>query len=167
MSVLRSVQIRLVDSWRKRSDAIFARSGKPGLWRRILAGLIDRMVPLPFLAFFFPQWAAVVFLYHLLCDSSPERRSFGKWVCRLRVVSADTGKKCAWWRAVLRRTGAAFSQSAWCMWQWLPVVLLYELATLACLLISPTGRRLEDLLTATRVVTERCYRSRQKHQQIT
>jgi uncharacterized RDD family membrane protein YckC len=123
------------------------------------------------LAFFFPQWTAVVFLYHLLCDSSPERRSPGKWICRLRVVSADTGRKCAWWRAALRRTGSVLSQSAWCqIWtmpEWLPLVLAYELISLAFVMISPTGRRLEDLLAGTRVVTERSYRQRQKRQQMT
>jgi uncharacterized RDD family membrane protein YckC len=51
--------------------------------------------------------------------------------------------------------------------EWLPLVLAYELISLAFVMISPTGRRLEDLLAGTRVVTEGSYRQRQKRQQMT
>jgi len=129
------------------------------LWRRGLAELIDRMFPMPFLAFFFPKWVVVVFLYHLLCDSSPARRSVGKALFRLRVVSADDGRKCAWHQAVLRRVGSAASQSAWCMWEALPFVMLYELISLAFVSITPAGRRPEDFIAGTRVVTERVFRA--------
>lgn len=57
--------------------------------------------------------------------------------------------------------------SAWCLWQWLPLVLAYELVSLALVVISPNGRRLEDLPAGTRVVTEGSYRRRQKRQQAT
>ncbi|MGH9768681.1 MAG: RDD family protein, partial [Blastocatellia bacterium] len=115
MSMLRSVESRLVQSWQERAEAPALRSSRPALWRRGLAELIDRMFPMPFLAFFFPKWIVVVFLYHLLRDSSPTRRSAGKVIFRLRVVSADDGRKCAWHQAVLRRMGSAAAQSAWCM----------------------------------------------------
>jgi uncharacterized RDD family membrane protein YckC len=144
---------------------MLARSGKPGLWRRGLASLVDRIAPLPFLAWFFPEWIVVVVLYHLLCDASAERRSFGRALCRMRVVSIKTGatvEKCAWWQAALRRAGFAASQAAWClMWlhpEWLPYVLAYELLSLASVAIDPLGRRPEDFLAGTRVVTERAYR---------
>lgn len=166
MSMLRSVQNRLVSVWQEKTDAIISKPRKPALWRRAVADLIDRMLPLPFLAFFFPHWIAVVFLYHLLCDSSPERRSVGKWICRLRVVSAGDDEKCARWQSLIRRAGSAVSQSAWCQVWWLPewfsLVLLYELISLACVMIDPAGRRLEDLFAGTQVVTERSYRRRQK-----
>ena len=52
-------------------------ASRPALWRRGLAGAIDRALPLPWLAFFFPKWTLVVVAYHLLCDSGPARRSVG------------------------------------------------------------------------------------------
>lgn len=165
MSILRSVQIRVVESWRKTAVAMRSGSGKPGLWRRVLASLVDRIVPLPFLVWVFPQWVVVVALYNCLAEVAAERRSLGKTLCRLRVVSnraGRTGEKCAWWQAVLRRLGLAASQTAWCLvWlhvEWLPCVLAYELLSLVCVATDPLGRRLEDFIAGTRVVTERAYR---------
>lgn len=163
MSIPRSVQTRLVSAWQAKSDAIaISRPCKPALWRRTVANLIDRMLPLPFLAFFFPEWVVVVFVYHLLADCSPERRSAGKFICRLRVISAGDDRKCEWWQSVFRRISFALSQSAWCLWQWIPFVLLYELASLAWVILNPDGRRFDDWLAGTRVVTEGSYRRRQK-----
>ncbi len=34
-----------------------AATGRPVVWRRALAALIDRLAPLPFLAFFVSEWA--------------------------------------------------------------------------------------------------------------
>ncbi|MEP7341777.1 MAG: RDD family protein [Acidobacteriota bacterium] len=168
MSVLRSVQLRMSEGWQKRSEAMPARSDKPGLWRRTLASLVDRMLPLPFLVWLFPKWFVVVALYHCLAEVTAERRGFGKALCRLRVVCARTGEKCAGWQAVLRRIGMAASQTAWCLvWlhaEWLPCVLAYELLSLVCVATDPLGRRLEDFVAGTRVVTERAYR-REKRQQ--
>lgn len=155
-------QSRLVQNWRERTEVSALGSGRPALWRRGLAELIDRMFPLPFLAFIFPKWIVVVFLYHLLRDSSPTRRSVGKVIFRLRVVSADDGRKCAWHQAVLRRVGSAASQSAWCMWEALPFVMLYELISLAFVLVTPAGRRPEDFVAGTHVVTERVFRRSKK-----
>lgn len=158
MSVLRPIQSQLVSNWQKKSEAVALNSSKPALWRRGLAELLDRMLPLPWLAFIFPKWMVVVLLYHLLCDAGPERRSVGKWVCRLRVVAAETGTKPALLQAIARRAGSAASQAAWCVWQWLWVALSYEIAALVCVLLSPAGQRLEDWAVGTRVVTERAYR---------
>lgn len=130
---------------------------RPAAWRRITAGLIDRCVPLPFLAFLFPKWTLVVLVYHLLCDGSPARRSLGKWLLRLRVADVS-GCPCRFWQSVLRRTAAALSQSAWALWQFIPFVMLYEQAALACVLLDPQGRRPEDFLSSTKVVTEKQFR---------
>ncbi|MEP7343044.1 MAG: RDD family protein [Acidobacteriota bacterium] len=132
------------------------------LLRRGVAELIDRAMPLPFLAMLFPRWAAVVFLYQLLCDCSPGRRSVGKWLCRLRVVDTDTAMSCGGWQAITRRMGAAASQTAWCLWMWMPFVLAYELLSIASVLLDPAGRRLEDFVAGTRVVTERAFRRKLK-----
>ncbi|MGH9843630.1 MAG: RDD family protein [Blastocatellia bacterium] len=164
MSMLRSFQLRLVENWQARAEAMAARSATPAFYRRGLAELLDRLMPLPFLAFFFNEWVVVVFLYHLLCCCSQGRRSVGMWVCRLRVISVDTGRKCAGWQAAFRRAGSAVSQAAWCLWQGLPFVLAYELISLASVLIHPRGRRPEDWLAGTQVVTERGYRRLQKNQ---
>lgn len=131
------------------------------IWRLWLGDTIDRAIPLPFLAFFFPQWLVVVVAYHLLCDCGPARRSFGKWVCRLRVIHPPTVAPCPFWRAVLQRLGIALTQAAWCLWWGIPLVLLYELASFACVWLSPTGRRAEEYLAGTQIVTEKNYRRRQ------
>lgn len=157
MSVFHYVQNRVVSIRQSKSNSIEIESRPPALWRRMMAGLIDRCLPLPFLAFFFPQWIVVIFFYHLLADSTPERRSFGKRVCRLRVVSVS-GSSCHPLQTVARRLGLALTQTAWALWQFMPLVLLYELIALTGVLLSPAGRRPEDVVAGTRVVTEKEYR---------
>lgn len=130
---------------------------RPAIWRRVLAGVIDRCAPLPFLAWVFPRWTLVVLVYHLLCDCTPERRGLGKWVCRLRVVN-DADGDCRVWQSLLRRVGTALTQTAWTLWEGIPFVMAYELLALACVLLNAGGRRPEDFVTGTRVVTEREYR---------
>lgn len=134
------------------------KANRPATWRRILASIIDRLIPMPFLAFFFPKWILVVVLYHLLCDSTPERRGLGKWICRLRVVSNTPTSHCSWWQAALRRIFITLTQTAWCFWEFIPFILAYELASLACVLLNPNGRRIEDYLANTRVITEKTFR---------
>lgn len=130
---------------------------RAGLFRLVLAEIIDRVLPLPFLAFFFPAWTLVVLAYHLLCDGGPNRRSVGKWVCRLRVVQINHVETCDWWRAPLQRFGIAASQTAWSLWVGIPFVLAYELGSLAFVWLSPTGQRAEEYLAGTLVVTEKAY----------
>jgi uncharacterized RDD family membrane protein YckC len=134
---------------------------RAGLLRLLLAEMVDRILPLPFLAFFFPAWTLVVLAYHLLCDCGPQRRSVGKWLFRLRVVETRRVTPCARWRAAAQRLGLALSQAAWSCWMGLPYLLVYELGSLAFMLLSPTGRRLEEYLAGTLVVTERNFRRRQ------
>ncbi len=151
----------IVDSQANQAAAAAA-APKRLLLRRGVAELVDRAMPLPFLAMLFPRWVAVVFLYQLLCDCSPGRRSVGKWLCRLRVVDTATAMSCGGWQAITRRIGAAASQTAWCLWMWMPFVLAYELLSIACVLLDPAGRRLEDFVAGTRVVTERAFRRKLK-----
>jgi len=126
--------------------------------RRIIAEVIDRCLPLPFLAWFFPAWTLVVLAYHLLCDGTPSGRSLGKAICRLRVITTDSAEPPGLVRAALRRAGVALGQVAWCLWMLLPLALLYDLLALGFLWLNPSGRRLEDYLAGTQVVTEGAWR---------
>jgi uncharacterized RDD family membrane protein YckC len=123
-----------------------------------LAAFVDRLVPLPFVAYLFPAWGALVFAYHLLCDGRPAGRSAGKRVGRLRVVRADSLKPCGVARCVLRRLGPALCQLAYCSWKYVWVAAVYELASLAFVILNPSGRRPEDYLAGTLVITERAYK---------
>jgi uncharacterized RDD family membrane protein YckC len=130
---------------------------RPGMVRRALAEIIDRLMPLPFLAYRFPLWVLVVIAYHLICDGLLSGQSVGKWVCRLCVVSTTTGEPCGVGRAVLRRLPTAFGQAAYCAWMMIPVVLAYELVSLALVWLNPPGRRIEDYLAGTQVITRSAY----------
>lgn len=131
---------------------------KPPVWRRGLAEMIDRLVILPVagIAYFFPAWIVAVFAWHLLRDSSPHWRSPGKALCRLRVIGVEDGEPVAGcvagWRAALRRLGPAIAQAAWCVPELMLWALAYDLVSLAWILLSPTGRRVEDLVAGTEVV---------------
>ncbi len=131
---------------------------RPPHWRRLLAAVIDRLTPQPWLAYFFPTWTLIVLVYHLLCDASPARRSVGKLICRLRVVDARNATGGDWWQALLRRAGAALAQVAWCVPDLMLYALAYDLIALAFVLLSPQAQRPEDFAAGTRVVTEAVYR---------
>jgi uncharacterized RDD family membrane protein YckC len=135
---------------------------RPALVLRLLAEVIDRLAPLPFalLGYFWPGWLVVVFAWHLLRDCSPQRRSFGKMICRLRVVAIEDQRRCVWGRAMLRRIGSALSQTAYCLPELMFWAFVYDLVSLAFVLLSPAGRRMEDYLAQTVVVSERSYRRR-------
>jgi uncharacterized RDD family membrane protein YckC len=134
--------------------------GAPPFWRRALAEAIDRMIPLPFVVvgYFFPTWLVVVFAWHLLRDSSAGRRSAGKLLCRLRVAPVNGRRRCAMWRSAVRRLGSALSQTAYCLPELMLYAFVYDLVSLAFVLLDPAGRRLEDFVAGTRVVTEADYR---------
>jgi uncharacterized RDD family membrane protein YckC len=131
---------------------------RPGILRRPLAAAVDRLVPLPFVAYLFPAWGVLVFAYQLLCDGTPAGRSVGKRAGRLRAVSADSLEPCGAARSVLRRLGPALCQLAYCSWKFVWVAVAYELASLAFVILNPSGRRPEDYLAGTLVVTERAYK---------
>lgn len=136
------------------------------LWRRapiahrVLADVIDRLVPLPFIVagYFWPEWIWVVFAWHWLRDAGPQRRSFGKFICRLRVVESASVVRCAWWQAIARRTGMALAQAAYCFSELMLWAFVFDLVALASVLLSPRGQRPEDFAAGTMVVTEAAYR---------
>jgi uncharacterized RDD family membrane protein YckC len=138
---------------------------------------------------FFWAWMSVAFLWHLLRDWSTNRRSLGKKWFRLRVVSINGRKRVAWWRVIARRVLSAFSQSAYCIaiatfvvglqppneiqWPWplfvgsartlLLLAFGYDVVSLASILISDGGRRIEDFILRTCVIREAAYtRDRKK-----
>jgi uncharacterized RDD family membrane protein YckC len=131
---------------------------RANLARRMCAAAIDRFAPLPLIAWFFPGWVAVVVGYHVLCDSTPNRRSFGKWICRLRVASVIDGPRCRRWQAIVRRLGVAATQAAYCYsYEMFLVALCIDLIGLTAILLSAAGRRPEDIVAGTQVVTESTY----------
>lgn len=138
---------------------------------------------------FFWTWLSVAFLWHLLRDCSANRRSLGKRWFRLRVVSATSQQRSAWRQVIGRRIFSALSQSAYCVaiaaflvrlqplseipWPWplfmhsattlLLLAFGYDVLSLASILISDGGRRIEDFIARTRVVREAAYtRDRKK-----
>jgi uncharacterized RDD family membrane protein YckC len=174
---------------------------RPSLGRRLCAEIIDRLAPFaiaPIIAIpmtligsngFFWTWNSVAFLWHLLRDCSANRRSLGKWLLRLRVVSVNGRRQCAWQRVIARRLLSAMSQSAYSIaivasvmdwlkleqtpWPWplftefaIPLLLLafgYDFASLASILITDGGRRVEDFMVDTCVVCGAAYtRNRKK-----
>jgi uncharacterized RDD family membrane protein YckC len=134
---------------------------RAGLLRRALAEVMDRFIPLPFIAYFFPAWIWVVVVYHLICDGTPAGRSLGKALCWLRVVSVTSLEPCGLLRSMVRRLGPALCQAAYCAWEFVPLALAYDLISLAFVWLNPSGRRLEDYLAGTQVITEGAYRQLQ------
>lgn len=131
---------------------------KPTLIRRFIAELVDRLIPLPFLAYIFPKWILVVITYHLFCDSTPSGRSLGKWVCRLRVVSVDMIAPCSWVKAAIRRLPTTLCQVSYCSLSLYYLALVYELLSISFILLNPKNRSLEDFLVRTQVIKEREYK---------
>ncbi len=137
---------------------------------------------------FFWTWISVAFLWHFLRDCSANRRSLGKRWFRLRVVSSSSRKRCARWRVISRRMLSALSQVAYCIaiatiivrlqppseiqWPWpflvqsaktlLLLAFGYDVVSLASILISDGGRRIEDFVTRTGVVRETAYKRDRK-----
>ncbi len=130
---------------------------KPILLQRVMAQLIDRLAPLPFLVWFYPDWIWVVGAYHLLCEIFSGRGP-GKLISRTRVVDVRSFKKCGPLRAMLRRLGAALGQMAYCRWEWLLCAFAYDLISFLFIWRDRAGQRLEDMLIGTRVISEGNYR---------
>jgi uncharacterized RDD family membrane protein YckC len=130
---------------------------KPVLLQRVAAQLIDRLLPLPFLVLVYPKWFWVVGVFHLICEMW-SGRSPGKVICRMRVVDAQTFRKCGPVRGLLRRVGVALGQVAYCRWEFVPFAVGYDLLSFLFVWRDRAGRRLEDMLFGVRVIGEGRYR---------
>lgn len=130
---------------------------KPMLWQRVVAQLIDRLLPLPFLVLVYPEWFWVVGAFHLICEIGAGR-SPGKMICRMRVVDAGSLKACGPVRGVFRRIGVALAQVAYCRWEWVPLAVAYDLISFLFVWRDRDGRRIEDKLFGVRVIGEGRYR---------
>lgn len=126
--------------------------------RRFLAEIVDRLVPLPFVAYFFPHWIIVVVLYHLLCDGMHSGQSLGKWLFRLRTVSTVMLQPSNWLQSIIRRFNSTICQVAYCLFIFHPLVIAYELVSIVFILLNPAGRSMEDYLAGTQVITEKEYK---------
>jgi uncharacterized RDD family membrane protein YckC/RNA polymerase subunit RPABC4/transcription elongation factor Spt4 len=131
---------------------------KPILPQRVAAQLIDRLAPLPFVVWFYPDWIWVVGAFQLLCEIRAGR-SPGKFICRMRAVDAWSLKPCGPVRGLLRRIGVALAQVAYCRWEWAPFALAYDLISFLFVWRGRAGRRIEDILFGTRVIGEGSYRN--------
>ncbi len=124
---------------------------KAGVMRRIIAEIIDRIVPLPLIVYFFPPWIIVIVLYGLLRESVFNSRSIGKKIMGLRVISDSS--PCAWWQGLIRnllRTGALVSYALVIL---VPIALLYDIISFIAICCKK-GRRLDDYVAGTMVVNE-------------
>lgn len=130
---------------------------KPVLLQRIAAQLIDRLLPLPFLALVYPEWFWVVGAFHLICEMW-SGRSPGKVICRMRVVDERSLKKCGPVRGLLRRVCVALGQVAYCRWEFVMFAVGYDLVSFLFVWRDRAGQRIEDLLLGTRVIGEGRYR---------
>jgi uncharacterized RDD family membrane protein YckC len=95
--------------------------GRPALWQRLGAELINCVVPwlLSWPLFIFPMWAVNgqqfilplclggLALWHLLCDGAPKGPNPGKRLFRLRVVAASGLAEGRLWQKAARRLGSA------------------------------------------------------------
>lgn len=149
-----------------RSVSVAQGDERAGITRRVMAEIINRLLPLPFIAWVFPAWTLVVVAYHLFCDAGPSGKSPGKSLFRLRVISAETLEPCGQMgshlgrmlRGGLRRLGIALSQAIYCHGTYWLAALAYDLASLAFVWVNAMGRRPEDYLAHTVVVSEGTYR---------
>lgn len=134
--------------------ACAARLSAPGL-RRLAAGLIDRLLPLPFLIPLFWPWALVVLAYDLGRDA--RGGSIGKRLMGLETVAAVLdpaldGQPCTAGRSLLRNL--LWMGSRLCYFSVFLSPIGFALDVTACLmaLLTPEGRHLGDRIGGTRVV---------------
>ena len=144
---------------RRGARPFFPDRARAEVWRRVAAEAIDRCLPLPLIAWWWPEWTLVVVAYHLLCDATPSGRSVGKALCRLRAISVATLEPCGVVRAVMRRLGVAAAQALYCRWEFVWLALAYDALSLLFLRLAPGGRRLEEYAAGTQVITEGAFRA--------
>lgn len=123
--------------------------------RRAAADIIDRLVPLPFIAHFFWPWAIVCVAYDLLCDGTGA--SVGKRLMGLRAVLVSggperAGQPCTMGRSVLRNVLWSGARLCYTTVLFAPLGFAYDLVEVLLVLCSTNGRRLGDLLAGTQVV---------------
>lgn len=131
------------------------RAEKAPVLRRLGAGLIDRLLPLPFLAAFFWPWALVVLAYDLGRDAPGV--SVGKRLLGLRtvMVSPDPaldGQPCTVGRSLLRNLLWAGSRLCYLSVVLSPLGIALDVTGCLMALLTPEGRHLGDRIGGTRVV---------------
>jgi uncharacterized RDD family membrane protein YckC len=128
---------------------------KAPLFRRLAADIIDGIIPLPFIATFFPVWVVVPILYALFCDS--QGASVGKKLLGLSVVCCSKnpnqhGTLCNTGRSVLRNVGYLVGALCTLSAVLSPLGIGYNITEAILVWFRKDGRRLGDLLAGTQVV---------------
>jgi uncharacterized RDD family membrane protein YckC len=128
---------------------------KAPLFRRLAADIIDGIIPLPFIATFFPVWVVVPILYALFCDS--QGASVGKKLLGLSVVCCSKnpnqhGVLCNTGRSVLRNAGYLIGALCTLSAVLSPLGIGYNITEAILVWFRKDGRRLGDLLAGTQVV---------------
>ena len=131
------------------------RAEKASAGRRLAAGLIDRLLPLPFLAAFFWPWALVVLAYDLGRDAPGA--SVGKRLLGLKtvMVSPDPildGQPCTAGRSLLRNLLWAGSRVCYLSVALAPLGFALDVTGCVMACLTPEGRHLGDRIGGTRVV---------------
>ena len=123
--------------------------------RRLAAGLIDRLIPMPFLIPLFWPWALVVLAYDLGRDA--QGASVGKRLLGLQTVMVTPnpmldGHSCTAGRSLLRNL--LWAGSRLCYLSLVLVPFGFALDVTGCILaaLRTDGRHLGDRLGGTRVV---------------
>ena len=123
--------------------------------RRVAAGLIDRLLPLPFLVPVFWPWAVAVAAYDLGRDASGA--SVGKRLLGLKtvIVSPDPalhGHPCSAGRSLLRNLLWVGTRLCYFSVVGAPIGLALDVTGCLMAALAPEGRHLGDRLGGTRVV---------------
>jgi uncharacterized RDD family membrane protein YckC len=123
--------------------------------RRALADLVDRLIPMPFLAHFFWPWALVCVAYDLVTDArggSPGKRLLGLQVQIVSPRHGLSGQPCNLGRSILRNLLWGVARLCYASSVLTPIGIAYDVMECLLAAFSPTGRRLGDLLAGTQVV---------------
>jgi uncharacterized RDD family membrane protein YckC len=128
----------------------------PG-FRRSCADIIDRIVTLPFIAYFFPLWAFVCLGYELLSDMKGQ--SVGKRLLGLETViisknANQHGQRCNLGRSLLRNLLPCLARLCYLSHLLAPLGFIYDVVEIGLVLFSKSGRRIGDLVAGTQVTTE-------------
>jgi len=131
------------------------RAEKAPVLRRLAAALVDRLLPLPFLAAFFWPWALVVIAYDLGRDA--RGASVGKRLLGLKtvMVSPDPaldGQPCSAGRSLLRNLLWAGSRLCYLSVVLAPLGIALDVTGCLMAALTPEGRHLGDRIGGTQVV---------------